>query len=75
MQINEYEYEYEYEYYGVGSINSLILFGVRKSCLIIGRSLLLYQFTRRAIKLAIVIIEGYHSYQLHTTFYPISSQG
>jgi hypothetical protein len=27
------------------SINSLILFGIRKNCLISGRSLLLYQFT------------------------------
>jgi hypothetical protein len=32
-------------------------FGVRKNCLISGRSLLLYQFTRRAIKLTAVIIE------------------
>jgi hypothetical protein len=37
------------------------------------KSLLLYQFTRRVIKLTVVIIEGY---QLHTKFYPISfSQG
>jgi hypothetical protein len=41
-----------------------------------GRSLLLYQFTRRAIKLTVVIIFGYHCYQLRTKFYPISfSQG
>jgi hypothetical protein len=47
-----------------------------KNCLINGRSLLLYQFTRRAIKLTVVIIAGYHCYQLHTKFYLISfSQG
>jgi hypothetical protein len=33
-------------------INSLILFGIRKNCLISGRSPLLYQFIRRAIKLS-----------------------
>jgi hypothetical protein len=31
-----------------------------------GRSLLLYQFTRRVIKLTVAIIVGYHCYQLHT---------
>jgi hypothetical protein len=36
-----------------------------------GRSLLLYQFTRRAIKLTSVIIGGYHYYQLHTKYYRI----
>jgi hypothetical protein len=54
----------------------LILLGIRTNCLSSGRSLLLYQFTRRVIKLSVVIIVGYHCYQLHTKFYPISfSQG
>jgi hypothetical protein len=44
---------------GETSINS-VLFGIRKNYLISGRSLLLYQFTRRAIKVTIVIIVGYH---------------
>jgi hypothetical protein len=35
--------------------NSIVLSGVRKNCLINGRSLLLYQFTSRAIKLTAVI--------------------
>jgi hypothetical protein len=35
------------------------------------KSLLLYQFTRRARTLTVVIIVGYHSYQLPTKFYPI----
>jgi hypothetical protein len=49
---------------------------IRKSCLISGRSLLFYQFTRRVIKLTVVIIVGYHCYQLHIKFYPTScSQG
>jgi hypothetical protein len=47
-----------------------------KNCLISVSNPLLYQFTRRVIKLTIVIIMGYHCYQLHTKFYPISfSQG
>jgi hypothetical protein len=36
-----------------------------------GRRLLFYQFTRRAIKMTVVIIEEHHCYQLHTKFYPI----
>jgi hypothetical protein len=53
--------------------SSLILFGIRKNCLINGRSLLLYQFTKRVIKLTVIIIVGYHCSQLHTQFYKISS--
>jgi hypothetical protein len=34
----------------VRSINSLILFGVRKNCLSSGRSLLLYQFNKKGDK-------------------------
>jgi hypothetical protein len=41
-------------------INSVTLLGIRKNCLISGRSLLLYQFTRKMVKLAVVIIMGYH---------------
>jgi hypothetical protein len=37
-----------------------------------GRSLLLYQFTKRVIKLTVIIIMGYHCYQLHTKYYQIS---
>jgi hypothetical protein len=53
------------------SINSLILFGIRKNSLISGRILLLYQFTRRMIKLTLVIIVGYHCYQSHTKLYAL----
>jgi hypothetical protein len=48
--------------------NSLILFGIRKNCLIGGRSLLLYQFTKSVIKLTVIIIVRYHCYQLHKNF-------
>jgi hypothetical protein len=48
-----------------------ILFGVRKNRLIGGRSLLLHQFTRWVIKLTVVIIVGYHCYQLHTKYYSL----
>jgi hypothetical protein len=44
--------------YGLRSINSLVLFGIRKKFMISGRSLLLYHFKRRAIKLTAVIIVG-----------------
>jgi hypothetical protein len=37
-----------------------------------GRNLFLYQFTEKVTKLTVIIIVGY---QLHATFYPISSQG
>jgi hypothetical protein len=38
--------------------------------------LLVYQITRRVIKLNAISIVGYHCYQLPTTFYPIFfSQG
>jgi hypothetical protein len=49
----------------LSEIHKLILFGIRKNCLINGRSLLLYQFTKRVIKLTVIIIVGYHCYQLH----------
>jgi hypothetical protein len=45
--------------YYLRSINSLLLFGMRRNCLISGRSLLLYQFTKHAIKLPVVVIMGY----------------
>jgi hypothetical protein len=53
--------------------NSLILFGMRKNCLISGRSLLLYQFTKRVTKLPVIIIVRYHCYQHPTKFYRISN--
>jgi hypothetical protein len=46
----------------------LILFGIRKNSLISGRNLSLYQLTERVTKLTVIIIVGYHCYQLHTTF-------
>jgi hypothetical protein len=52
---------------------SLILFGIRQNSLINGKSLLMYQFTKRVIKLIVIIIVGYHCYQLHTKFNRISS--
>jgi hypothetical protein len=44
------QFKQEVKHYSLRSINSLILFGVREEYLISGRSLLLYQFTRRAMK-------------------------
>jgi hypothetical protein len=43
------------------------------NCLISGRSLLLYHFTKRMTKLTVIIVVGYHCYQRHTKFYQISS--
>jgi hypothetical protein len=69
-------FKQEVKYYDLRSINSLIPFGIRKNCLISWRSVLLYQFTRMVITLTVIIIMGYHCYQLHTTFYSIFySQG
>jgi hypothetical protein len=55
------------------STNTLNLSGIRNNCLINRRSLLLYQFTKRVIKLTVIVIVLYHCYQLHTKFYQISS--
>jgi hypothetical protein len=52
--------------------NSFNLFGIKKNCLISRRSLLFYQFTKRVIKLTVIIIVGYHCYQFHTKFYRTS---
>jgi hypothetical protein len=52
---------------GPRSTNSLILFGIRKNCLISGRSLLLYQFTKRVIKLN----NNYHGISLLSASYKI----
>jgi hypothetical protein len=60
------------KHYCLQSTNSLILFGIRKNCLISGRSLLFYQFTERVIKLTVIIIVRYHCYQLHTKFYQMA---
>jgi hypothetical protein len=52
---------------------SLIIFGIRKNYLISGRSILLYQFTKRLTKLTVIVIVEHHCYQLHTKLYQISS--
>jgi hypothetical protein len=48
----------EVKHYALRSINILIMFGIGNNCLISGRSLLLYQFTGRVMKLTVVIIVG-----------------
>jgi hypothetical protein len=59
--------------YNAISVSSLIIFGIRKNCLIGGRSLS-YRFTIRVIKVTAVIVMGYHCYQLHNNViqYPSS---
>jgi hypothetical protein len=53
----------------------MILFGVRKKCLISG-SVHYCTSLKKSIKLIVMIIMEYHCYQLHTEFYLISfSQG
>jgi hypothetical protein len=48
----------------------------RVECLISGRSLLLYRFTKRVIKLTVIVILGYRCYQTCNKVYRIScSQG
>jgi hypothetical protein len=37
-----------------------------------GRNILLYQFMRRAMKMAVVNVEEYYYYELHTKLYPFS---
>jgi hypothetical protein len=43
----------------------------KKNCLTSAKSQSWYSFTKRVIKLTVVIIEAYHYYQLHTKFYQI----
>jgi hypothetical protein len=62
-------FQQEVKHYGLRSINSLILYDVRKNCLISGRSTLLYQFTRKAIKLT----SNYRGISLLSTSYKILS--
>jgi hypothetical protein len=57
--------------YILRSTNDLILFGIRKNCQSSESNLLLYLFVRRAIKLAVDIIEEHHCYQLHAKYFNI----
>jgi hypothetical protein len=61
------------KYYCLSSTYLFILFVIRKNCPISGRSLLLHQFTKKVIKVSVIIIIGYHCYQLHTKCYRIFS--
>jgi hypothetical protein len=51
-------------------IHKHIKFFNKRNCLISGRNLLLCQFKRTVV--TVVIIVGYHCYQLHAKFYIIS---
>jgi hypothetical protein len=46
--------------YSLRSINSLLLFVIKKICLISGRSLSLYQFRRKGVKVTVGTMIGYH---------------
>jgi hypothetical protein len=43
----------------------------KEQCMISGRSLLCYKFTKMAINQTVVIIEEYHCYQLYAKLYPM----
>jgi hypothetical protein len=53
LKFRQNQFKQEVKHYGPKSKNTLIIYGIRKNCLIGGRRLLFYQFTRRAIKLTI----------------------
>jgi len=61
------------EQFTLRSMNLLILFGIRRNCLKSGRRQSLYLSIRMMIKQIVVIIEEYHSCQLHKKFCPASS--
>jgi hypothetical protein len=58
------------KYYILRYTEVFVLYGIRRSCRSNGRSLLLYQFIKRSIRLIVIIIEEYPSYQLPARFYP-----
>jgi hypothetical protein len=60
------------KHYCLQSTNILIPFGIRKNRIVSGRSLLLYQFTRRMMKRGAIIIVRCHCHQLYTKFYRLS---
>jgi hypothetical protein len=51
-------------------IHKLVVYGIRRNCHRSRTNLLLYQFIRRVIRLTVIIIEEFPSYQLPTKFYP-----
>jgi hypothetical protein len=59
----------EGKYYVLRYTNLFILYGIRRNSHSSGRTLLLYQFMNRVVRL-IIIIEESPSYQLPTKFYP-----
>jgi hypothetical protein len=56
----------------LGSINLLILFGIKRNCLKSGRSQSLYLFIRRVIQQIAVIIKAYYFCQPYTNSNPTS---
>jgi hypothetical protein len=62
----------EMKHYCLRSINSFIPFGIRKNCLISGRSCYCTNL-EKGNKLTIVIIMGYHCYQLHRNIFQYST--
>jgi hypothetical protein len=49
----------------------IVLYGIRRNCHSGGRSLLLYHFIKRVIRMIVIIIEESPSYQLPTKCYPV----
>jgi hypothetical protein len=54
---------------GGGTLRSEIHKLIKKNCLTSGKSQLWYLFTKRVIKLTVVIIKAFRCCQLHTKFY------
>jgi DNA-binding GntR family transcriptional regulator len=75
IKFRQNRFQHEMKHYDLRSINSFILFGIRKNSLSSVKSLVLRHLTR-VIKLTAIIIKAHHCYQLHAEFYPTSfSQG
>jgi hypothetical protein len=55
------------------SISSVILFGIRKNCLISGRRLLLYQINKKETDCSDYC--RYYSYKVHTKFHRMFFEG
>jgi hypothetical protein len=68
-QMDTHTAEQGVKHYILRYTDLFVLFGIRRNCHSNGRNLLLYKFIKRAIRLTVIIIEEFPSYQLPKKYY------